>query len=103
VFAALAFRLQRTNALLGFADGIFSNFGNLPLRIFGGAIEVLLTFVLPVAFVAYIPASVVLGHASELAVQPPVAYLAPLVGGLVFGAAWLLWRHELPLYQSSGH
>jgi len=102
-FASMAFRFLRTNALLFFADGIFNNFGNLPLRIFGGLIEVLLTFVLPVAFVAYIPASVVLGHSQELALQPPLAYLAPFVGALVFGAAVLLWRHELPLYQSSGH
>jgi len=102
-FASMAFRFVRTQALLFFADGIFNNFGNLPLRIFGGAIEVLLTFVLPVAFVAYIPASVVLGHSQDLAVQPPVAYLAPLVGALVFGAAMALWRHELPLYQSAGH
>ena len=102
-FASMSFRFLRTSALLFFADSIFNNFGNLPLRIFGGAIEVLLTFVLPVAFVAYIPASVVLGHAQELAVQPPFANFAPVVGALVFGAAVLLWRHELPLYQSSGH
>lgn len=101
-FASMSFRFVRTSALLFFADGLFSNFGNLPLRIFGGTVEILLTFVLPVAFVAYIPASVVLGHARELTVQPPLAYLAPLVGGLVFALAALLWRHELPQYQSSG-
>ena len=101
-FASMSFRFIRTSALLFFADSIFNNFGNLPLRIFGGAIETLLTFVLPVAFVAYVPASVVLRRSSELTVQPPVAYLAPLVGVVVFLAAALLWRHELPRYQSSG-
>jgi ABC-2 type transport system permease protein len=100
--ASLSFRFMRTGALLGFVDSVFNNFGNLPLRIFGGAVEVLLTYVLPVAFVAYIPASVVLGRTAELSVQPVVAYFAPLVGVVLFAASLWLWHHELPRYQSSG-
>jgi ABC-2 type transport system permease protein len=101
--AALAFRFLRTWGVLWFMDNLFNNFGNLPLRIFGGLVEFVLTFVVPVAFVAYVPASVVLGRTSELAILPGLAYVAPLVGVVVFGLAYLLWRHELPQYQSSGH
>jgi len=101
--AAMAFRFLQTHGILWFVDTIFNNFGNLPLRIFGSAVELLLTFVLPVAFVAYLPASVLLGRTSELTIQPAIAYAAPLVGVIVFGLAYLLWHHELPRYQSSGH
>ena len=102
VIASLCFRWLSTRALVFLVDDLFSNFGNYPLRIFGGTIQLLLTFVLPVAFIAYFPASVLLGRTAELSVAPAVAYLAPLAGVLVFGLAYLLWRHELPQYQSSG-
>jgi ABC-2 type transport system permease protein len=102
VIASLCFRWLSTRALVFLVDDLFSNFGNYPLRMFGGAIQFLLTFALPVAFIAYFPASVLLGRTDELVVAPAIAYGAPLVGVLVFGLAYLLWRHELPQYQSSG-
>lgn len=101
--ASMSFRFLRTSGLLFFVDGIFNNFGPYPLRIFGGAIEFALTFGLPVAFVAYLPASVLLERTHELSVQPLVAYLAPLAGIVVMALAYAVWRHELPRYQSSGH
>ena len=102
VIASLCFRWLSTRALVFLVDDLFSNFGNYPLRIFGGTIQFLLTFALPVAFIAYFPASVLLGRTAELSVAPAVAYAAPLAGVIVFGLAYLLWRHELPQYQSSG-
>jgi ABC-2 type transport system permease protein len=101
--AALSFRFVRIFGVLWFVDSIFNNFGNLPLRIFGGIVEFVLTFVVPVAFVAYLPASVLLGRTSELSVRPEVAHFAPLVGIVVFALGYLVWRHELPRYQSTGH
>jgi ABC-2 type transport system permease protein len=88
VIASLCFRWLSTRALVFLVDDLFSNFGNYPLRIFGGTIQFLLTFALPVAFIAYFPAAVLLGRTAELSVAPAIAYL--------------LWRHELPQYQSSG-
>jgi len=101
-FAALSFRFLRTSGLMFFVDTVFNTFGNLPLRIFGLGAEAALTFAIPVAFIAYFPASVLLGRTSELAVPPAIAYGAPLAGAVLFGLAYLLWRHELPRYQSSG-
>jgi ABC-2 type transport system permease protein len=101
--AALCFRFLSTRALVFVVDDVFSNFGNYPLRIFGGLVQFLLTFALPVAFVAYLPATVLLERTDELAINRLFAYLAPLAGALVFGAAYLLWRSELRHYQSSGH
>src|SRR5207237_10512254 len=70
--------------------------------IFGGATQFFLTFGIPVAFIAYFPATVLLGRTGELAVSPVLAYLAPLAGAIVFGLAILVWKHELPQYQSAG-
>jgi ABC-2 type transport system permease protein len=101
--AALSFRFLSTRALVFVVDDIFNNFGNYPLSIFGGVVQFMLTFALPVAFVAYLPATVLLARTDELALHPLFAYAAPLAGAIVFGGAYLLWRSEVPHYQSSGH
>jgi len=101
--ASLSFRFLSTRSIVFVVDDVFNNFGNYPLKIFGGVAQFVLTFGIPVAFIAYLPATVLLGRTSELAVSPVLAYLAPLAGAMVFGLALLVWRHELPSYQSAGH
>jgi ABC-2 type transport system permease protein len=100
---AFNFRFLSTRGLVRIVDDIFSNFANYPIRIFGGLLQFLLTFALPVAFIAYLPATVLLGRTGELAVHPLFAYVAPLVGVLVFSLAYAFWKGELRHYQSSGH
>jgi ABC-2 type transport system permease protein len=102
MIATLTFRFLSTRALVRVVDDVFSNFGNYPTRIFGG-MQLFLTFALPVAFIAYFPASVLLARTDELAVHPLFAYLAPLAGALIFGLAILFWRSEIRHYKSSGH
>jgi ABC-2 type transport system permease protein len=97
------FRFLSSRALLRIVDDVFSNFGNYPIRIFGGLLQYILTFALPVAFIAYLPATVLLGRTGELVVHPAFAYLAPVAGVVVFGLAYLVWRSEMRHYQSSGH
>ncbi|MBB5780600.1 ABC transporter permease [Nonomuraea jabiensis] len=95
---SLSLRMIDTFALRVFVDDVFSKFGSYPMRIFGGVVEWLLTFVLPVAFVAYVPASVVLGKLAN-----PWALAAPLVGVVLIVLAYLVWRRQLDHYQSVGH
>lgn len=101
---SLSFRLLNVGNLLYLFDGIlFSQFGNYPLKIFGGTLQFLLTFGLPLAFVAYFPATVLLARTDELLVHPLFAYLAPLAGLLWFALAYRLWQRETRHYQSAGH
>lgn len=101
--AALTFRMLSTLALRHLLDSVFNTFGNYPLKMFGGVGQFLLTFVLPIAFVAYLPASVLLDRTDELHVAPALAYAAPCAGVLTFAAAYLFWRRQIRSYQSSGH
>jgi ABC-2 type transport system permease protein len=101
--AALSFRFLSTRALVFVIDDVFNNFGNYPLKIFGGVTQFVLTFGIPVAFIAYFPATVLLRRTGEIGVDPLFAYLAPLAGVLVFSLGYLVWKHELPLYSSAGH
>jgi ABC-2 type transport system permease protein len=101
--AALAFRMVDNGNLSQLVFGLFDSFGNYPLKLFGGTVQFLLTFGVPVAFVAYFPAAVVLGRTAELSVHPALAYGAPLVGVAWFAVAYLVWRRELASYQSVGN
>ncbi len=103
VCAALAFRLLAGQALYILINTINNSFGHYPLPIFHRAVQVALLTVVPLAFLAYVPATVLLGRTDELSLHPSIAYGAPLVGVLCFALAYAFWRHELNAYQSAGH
>ncbi|MER6948323.1 ABC-2 family transporter protein [Nonomuraea sp. NPDC000554] len=100
--ASLSLRMLETFALRGFLDDVFSKFGSYPMSVFGGVTQWLLTFVLPVAFVAYVPASVLLGRAEALNVPVLVAYGSPLLGLALFTLAYRFWERQLRHYHSVG-
>jgi viologen exporter family transport system permease protein len=100
--ASLAFRLRDTFQLRLAIDQIFAGFGNYPLKIFGQAARTAFTFVIPLAFIAYLPATVLLDRTGELSVPRLLAIAAPLAGVLLFAAAYRLWVHATRSYTSNG-
>jgi ABC-2 type transport system permease protein len=103
LLSALAFRFLSANAFMFVLDTVFSNFANYPLKIFGNVLEFLLTFGVPLVFMAYFPAVVLLGRTGDLQVNPLFAYGAPLAGIIWLLVALWFFQHEMRNYQSSGH
>lgn len=101
--AGLSFRLLSTQSLRWGMDELFTTFGGYPLKIFPTAVNYGLTFVIPLAFLAYLPATLLLGRTDELAVNPLIAYVAPLAGVLLICGAHRFWHHQIRYYTSSGH
>lgn len=101
--SSLAFRTLAIYDIIGFVDGVMGLAGNYPLTIYGNLTRFLFTFILPLAFLAYFPVTVLLRRTSELSVSPLFAFMSPLVGCFLFILAYLLFEHELRSYQSSGH
>ncbi|MEU8506075.1 ABC transporter permease [Streptomyces brevispora] len=60
------------------------------------------TFVVPLAFVNWLPALYVLGRDYPLGLPDWVAFLPPVVAGLCWVAAGLAWRAGLRAYRSTG-
>ncbi|MFG2403829.1 ABC transporter permease [Streptomyces brevispora] len=60
------------------------------------------TFVVPLAFVNWLPALYVLGRDYPLGLPDWVAFLPPVVAGLCWAAAGLAWRAGLRAYRSTG-
>ena len=96
--ASFAFRNAATTPWSRWLDEIFATFGNYPLSILPGLVQSTLTFAIPVAFLAYLPAAVVTGHRSGLGVPYWAAVVSPLAGVVVFGLGKLVWRHNLNRY-----
>ena len=99
--ASLSFRLLSVFQISHFFDDVFSRFGSYPLKVFGGTVEWILTWVVPVAFVAYVPASVILDQ--EMRLAPWAALLPPVIGLITFALAYRVWTGQLKHYQSTGN
>jgi ABC-2 type transport system permease protein len=101
--SALTFRTLATQALRGTVDAIFNSFGGYPIKIFPGVTQIVLTFVLPLAFVAYLPSTVLLDRGGELRVPGWLAMGAPVFGCLLCCSACAFWGRQIRSYQSSGN
>lgn len=74
-----------------------------PLSIFGSVLAWVFTFLVPLAFVAYLPATVLLDRTAELQVTPLLAYVAPLAGVIWLAVAVGVFNSQVGSYQSAGH
>jgi ABC-2 type transport system permease protein len=85
---------------MGLAPPVYNviRFSRYPLTIFSTPIRLLLTFVLPFAWVAFYPATWFLGSPGF----QHVALLTPVVGILVFYLAYSIWRRGVSRYASTG-
>lgn len=71
-------------------------------QVFPRPLRLLFTFALPAAFVAYLPAVVILGLPGSEWLPAWLGWLAPAVGAIAWGAALLLWRVGTRHYQGGG-
>ncbi|MCC9711777.1 ABC-2 family transporter protein [Streptomyces sp. MNU76] len=79
-------------------EELLGTFGSYPLSVLPTAVSGALTYVLPLAFIAYFPAGVLTGHGTELGVPVWVAAASPVFGLAAFIGARLLWNRSLRYY-----
>jgi ABC-2 type transport system permease protein len=100
--AALTFRYLDSMPLRMVFDNVFTQFGGYPLTIFERKARNLLTFFIPLAFMAWVPATVLLDRTDELPFAAPIAWASPAVGAALLTLAFWLFRRESRHYQSAG-
>lgn len=100
--SALVFRSLVSDWAQSFSEVLFGTFGGYPLDIFTRRLRLFLTWVIPVAFVAWVPASVLLDRTDALPFPAWLAWCTPLLGVALMAAAWWFFLHEARQYQSSG-
>ncbi len=100
--AAMTFRFLETISLRIIFDNIFSNFGGYPVSIFERPTRFLLTYLVPMAFIAWAPSTVLLERTDELPFPVAVAWASPLVGAVLLYVAFRIFQRESRRYQSAG-
>jgi ABC-2 type transport system permease protein len=103
LIVSFSFRALSVDGLMAIVDDLFNDFGTYPLNIFNSGLQLLLTFGIPVAFMAYFPAVVLFSRTSEIQIHPIFAYSAPLAGVVWMAIAMWVFEREMRSYQSSGH
>lgn len=78
-------------------------FAGYPLSIFHKAIQVMMLYVVPFAFVNYFPAQFLLRKEDMVAYPEIYLYLTPVLGGAMYLLAYVFWRYSLKYYKSSGN
>jgi ABC-2 type transport system permease protein len=103
LLAGISVRVLNVAAVRWFLDDSVGMFSSYPLAIFGAGAQRLLTYVVPVAFIAYLPASLLLERTDDLVVPAALAFAGPALGALLFALAYLFWTRQLRHYQGVGH
>ncbi len=75
-------------------------FAKYPLTLYGRLLQIVITWVLPFAFVSYYPSLILLGQAGT---QTWLAYISPLAGPIMALIASFIWQRGLARYQGTGH
>jgi ABC-2 type transport system permease protein len=100
--AILTFRFNISIAVFMWFDRMIATFGNYPFSILPLAARAVLTYILPVAFVAYLPAAVLTGRVASTGVPEWLACASPAAGPLLYILARYAWYRSLRHYESVG-
>ena len=78
---------------------VFENylFAHYPLTIFPRAIQIMLTWIIPYAFVSFYPASFLLGRDVG-----PLVWLSPVIAAALLALGYRLWLVGLARYEGTG-
>ncbi len=101
--ATMAFWFIRIDTLRWVAMSLEQDFTRYPISIYGRGVRIVLTFILPFAFMNYFPATYFLQKNDPgLHLSPAVGLLTPAVGVVWVAAAYAFWRVGLRHYQGTG-
>lgn len=99
--ASISFWITKSNALVN-AFIQFRKFIDYPLAIYDRWIQVLLTFILPYAFINYYPAFKFMENKHDVLFHSSFQYFTPIFGIAFFLLALGVWQLGIKRYNSTG-
>ena len=101
--ATASFWFIRIDSLRWVIMSLEQEFSRYPISIYQRGVQVMLAFVLPIAFMNYFPATFLL-HKTEdgMHLNPAVGLLTPAVGLIWLGAAYVFWKFGVNRYEGTG-
>lgn len=95
------FWLVQNQGISGFIHDL-RGFIRYPISIYKSSIQIVLTLVLPYAFVNFYPAQYFLDKSEFLMFHPVFQYLTPIVGLILIIGAYQFWKLGIRHYKSTG-
>lgn len=77
----------------------FTEYTKYPISIFNGVMKFILSFLVPIAFLAYYPCTLILGKNNSI----PLLLLTPLMGIFAFALSYRLWICGAKNYNGTGN
>lgn len=102
IFSSLTFYFTEVNSIKQILYWRMRKFSGYPISIFSKAIQTIMIYVVPLAFVNYFPAQYLLRKPDMANYNEIFMYIAPLVGVVVYAIGYVFWRISIRYYKSSG-
>lgn len=102
-FSALSFYFVETNSIREIFYWNMRKFAGYPISIYNKLIQGLMIYVIPFAFVNYFPAQYLLRKEDMVNYNEMYMYIAPVVGVVIYLAAYGFWRISVKRYNSTGN
>lgn len=102
IASATSFYTEKSSNFTSLLVWNTKEFINYPISIFPSYIQIVLTFIIPFAFINFYPAHYFF-KTQDILFHPVFIYLTPLIGIIAMGFAILFWQRSLQKYQGSGN
>lgn len=103
IFSALSFYFVETGSIREIFYWNMRKFAGYPISIYSKLIQGIMIYVIPFAFVNYFPAQYLLRKPDMENYNEIYMYIAPVVGAVVYIAAYIFWRISVKRYTSTGN
>lgn len=98
----ISFWFVKSTALVDMMIDDIRRFLDYPIIIYDKWVQIILTFIIPYAFVNFFPAQALINKTDSTLFHPVFQFITPLVGVVLLTLAYTLWKLGINRYQSTG-
>lgn len=102
IFCSIAFWTKRSGSLVWLLNDFLERTTLYPMSIYPRFVQLMLTFIIPIAFISFFPSCEFIGKDSQFAFPLGMSIWTPVVGILMFILANLVFNSGLRNYESAG-
>lgn len=102
ILCSVAFWTKRSYSLVWLGHDLLERTTLYPVSIYPYAVQMLLTFIVPLAFISFYPASEFIGQDARFSLPLGLSVWTPIVGILMFALSNIVFKTGLRNYESAG-
>lgn len=102
IVSVVAFWTMEAWELKWIINNLSDTLNQFPLEIYGRLAQYMMTFIIPLAFMNYYPATYFLKITEKTLFHPYFAFLTPVIAGVFWLIAYSFWKVGINNYQGAG-